>query len=259
MLRDKPKQGELVIATIKKILPYGAFCSLDEYNNMEAFLHVSEIAPRWIKNIHEHIKEGQKVIALVHRVIPDKNQIDLSLKRVTEADKVWKRDQYRKTRRAVRLLELAAKKLRRSPTKFVNEVGGLLEEKFGSVYAGLESLSFDPDNAVKKLEGLSERVVKALLNVARENIKKSNISITRVIQLEVYEPNGIELIKGALLSLEIPEDVKVDINYLGAPKYRFVLETLEYKRAEKVFESILEQLKSNLKGHNYKIEVLNDK
>ena len=54
-----PEPRELIIATVKKVVPYGAFCSLDEYNDIEAFIHVSEIAPRWIKNVHEHVKEGQ--------------------------------------------------------------------------------------------------------------------------------------------------------------------------------------------------------
>ncbi len=258
MIRSKPKHGELVIATIKKILPYGAFCSLDEYNGLEAFLHVSEIAPRWIKNIHEHIKEGQKVIALVHRVIPEKNQIDLSLKRVTEADRVWKRDQYRKSRRAIRLLELTAKKIRRSPTKFVNEIGSMLEETFGSVYAGLEALSFEPEEASKRLE-LPDRVLKALISMAQENIKKPDVSIVRILSLEVYEPQGVELIKGALMSVKTPEDVKLEITYLGAPKYRIRIESKDYKRAEKVFDSILEHIKDFLKDHKYKLDVLNDK
>ena len=60
LITELPDHDELVIAVIKKIMPYGAFCSLPEYGNVEAFLHVSEVAPRWIKNIHEFISEGQK-------------------------------------------------------------------------------------------------------------------------------------------------------------------------------------------------------
>ena len=30
-MADMPEQDELVLVTVKKIMPYGAFCSLDEY------------------------------------------------------------------------------------------------------------------------------------------------------------------------------------------------------------------------------------
>ena len=43
-------------------MPYGAFCTLPEYKDLEAFLHVSEVAPRWIKNIHDFISEGQRYV-----------------------------------------------------------------------------------------------------------------------------------------------------------------------------------------------------
>jgi translation initiation factor 2 subunit 1 len=80
---ELPEENELVMAVIKKILPYGAFCSLPEYNNLEAFLHVSEVAPRWIKNIHEFISEGQKHVVKVHHLDKEKNQVDISIKRVS--------------------------------------------------------------------------------------------------------------------------------------------------------------------------------
>ncbi|MFH1448366.1 MAG: S1 RNA-binding domain-containing protein, partial [Candidatus Micrarchaeota archaeon] len=59
-MMETPEKDELVIATIRKIFPYGAFCSLDEYDNKEAFVHISEVASRWVKNIHEFLKENQK-------------------------------------------------------------------------------------------------------------------------------------------------------------------------------------------------------
>ena len=78
--KKMPEQDEFVIATVKKIFPYGAFCSLDEYGGAEAFIHVSEVAPRWIKNIHEFLKEGQRIVAKVHRFVPEKNLVEISLR-----------------------------------------------------------------------------------------------------------------------------------------------------------------------------------
>ena len=40
----RPEKGELVICTVKRILPHAAFVYLDEYRNLEAMLHVSEVS-----------------------------------------------------------------------------------------------------------------------------------------------------------------------------------------------------------------------
>ena len=84
---ELPEENELVVAVIKKIMPYGAFCVLPEYQDMEAFMHISEVAPRWIKNIHEFISEGQRHVAKVHHIDREKRQVDISLKRVNEEEK----------------------------------------------------------------------------------------------------------------------------------------------------------------------------
>ena len=86
-MAEIPEQDELVLAVIKKIMPYGAFCVLPEYKDAEAFLHVSEVAPRWIKNIHEFISEGQRHVVKIYHIDREKNQIDVSLKRVSEEEK----------------------------------------------------------------------------------------------------------------------------------------------------------------------------
>jgi translation initiation factor 2 subunit 1 len=39
--------GDLVIATIEKVMDYGAYAKLDEYNR-QGFLHISEIKTRFL-------------------------------------------------------------------------------------------------------------------------------------------------------------------------------------------------------------------
>ncbi|MCX8205960.1 MAG: translation initiation factor IF-2 subunit alpha [Candidatus Micrarchaeota archaeon] len=249
-----PKQGELVIATIKKIYPYGAFCTLDEYDGQEAFLHVSEIAPRWIKNIHEHVREGQKVIAQVYRYLPDKNQIDLTIKRVSESDKVWKREQYRRSNRARKLLEIAAKRLKKDKAKFSEEVAPALEKAFGSVYEGLEALSFEPEKARAKLAGLNEKALGALEEIAKENIKRQKVNISKSIRLECFEPDGVERIRAAL-AYSPSGKVNMGIKYTGAPLYKVDIEADDYKAAEKEMAQLLEHIRKTMGKCKHKLEV----
>ena len=257
MSNTLPNEGELVIATIKKIFPYGAFCSLDEYGDAEAFLHVSEIAPRWIKNIHEHVKEGQKIIAKVYRYVPDKNQIDLTLKRVTESERVWKREQYRRNKRGEKLLEIAAKALKKDRVKFSEEMTKEMTDAFGSVYNAFEALSFDTAKAREKLDKVPEKTLKTLETIAKENIKKQRVNISRNLKLECFEPDGVKRIKDVLGSLK-PDKVEMSVKYIGAPIYRIEIESDDYKKAEKELNHILEEIKRGMGKCKYRIEVLSE-
>ena len=82
-----PEIGEFVVVTIIRIMPYGAYAALDEYDDVEGLLHISEISSRWVKNIRDHVRERQKVVLKVLRVDSEKRHIDLSLRRVNEREK----------------------------------------------------------------------------------------------------------------------------------------------------------------------------
>jgi translation initiation factor 2 subunit 1 len=39
-----PEEGEIITATVRQVTGHGVYVTLDEYNNMTAFLHISEVA-----------------------------------------------------------------------------------------------------------------------------------------------------------------------------------------------------------------------
>lgn len=82
-LKQMPESGELVVATIKEVTGHGAYVSLDEYKNMTAFLHISEIATGWIRNIERYVRPKQKTVLKVIRVDKTRVEVDLSLKQVS--------------------------------------------------------------------------------------------------------------------------------------------------------------------------------
>jgi len=98
-VHELPEVGEIVVATISKITAHGAYATLDEYNDIQGFLHASEIAHGWVRNINKFVKSGEKKVLLVKRIKEGREEIDLSLKQVS-------RDQQKKKLIENNLIEL---------------------------------------------------------------------------------------------------------------------------------------------------------
>ncbi len=131
--KEYPEEGEFVVATVKNIHHYGAFLKLDEYPpGKEGFMHISEVASTWVKNIRDYIKEGQKIVAKVIRVDPSKGHIDLSLKRVNQQQRKAKLQEYKRAQKAENLLKMAAEKMGGKDFETAwREVWVPLEEEYG--------------------------------------------------------------------------------------------------------------------------------
>lgn len=237
VIPELPDREELVIAIIRKIMPYGAFCILPEYENQEAFLHVSEVAPRWIKNIHEFISEGQKHVMMVHRVDPERNQIDVSIKRVSDEARRQKLDLVRTEKRAEKLLELSVKTSKSSIK--LDDLRKQIEEQFGDVYSCFKTASETGDDALKSLD-IPKSLKSVIVDIAKKNIKKPTVVVTGLINFVSYSNDGVEQVKKALSIKE----KDVTISYLGAPKYKISIKAADYKKAEKKLSAVVEQIKA---------------
>lgn len=231
-----PAEDELVVATITKVQNYGAFASLDEYPSCEGMIHISELASKWIRNINDYVKVGDRVVLRVLRVDQEKNHIDLSLKSVKGSQRKDTLDKFKKEQRAKKLIELAGGKLKEMDK--VPEIIMALSEKFDSLFDVLEkSLTEDE----KALEGakIPENWKKTILKVAKENIEIPSVTIKANLELVSKAPNGVEVIKGALakaLKNYGKKDVELTIKYLGAPRYRIQVITSNYKTAEQALD-----------------------
>lgn len=231
-----PEENELVLATIRKIMPYGAFCTLPEYGNAEAFLHVSEVASRWIKNIHEFISENKKVVVKVLRVDREKGQIDVSLRRVNEEEKRNKLESIKRGARSDKLLQLALTKSK-DPMK-VPELAAKLEEVHGEAYAALEA-ALEDDEALAQVQ-ISDLLKKEIIDIVRKSIKKAKVSVSAELILKCFGSDGIVHIRKAL-SIDEPD---ATILYLGAPRYKLEVFAADYKEANKKLEKLAEKIRS---------------
>jgi len=239
--REWPRVGELVVATVDRITDYGAYVLLDEYDNKEGLLHISEISSRWVRNIRDWVREGQKVVLRVIRVDPKKGHIDLSLRRVSEYERREKFLEWKRNRRALSLLASAATRLNMPVEKVVKAVWPKLVEEFEDALGGLEVAADEGPEALVEL-GIPDNIAKAVAEVAEERIKKREVKIAGVLTLTSLAPDGVERIKKALVEAEgaCPEGTRARIYIIGAPKYRVEVMADDYKVAEKALRAVVD-------------------
>src|SRR5258708_31670612 len=164
-----PEVGDLVVATVKRVEDYGAYVKLDEFAGIEGLVHISEMATTWVRNIRDHAREGQKLVLKVLRVNPQRNQIDLSLRRVTGREKSEKMLEWKKERKAEAILKSAAEKMNK-PEEDAQAIKHTILEKFGGLYDPLEeAMRKGPEALVKA--GITTEWVTALPEISNTKLR----------------------------------------------------------------------------------------
>ncbi len=69
--------GSVTFVVVQRITPYGAFVALSD--GRSGLIHISEIDRNYVKDVREHLREGDKVEAKVTAIKED-GKIDLSIK-----------------------------------------------------------------------------------------------------------------------------------------------------------------------------------
>lgn len=239
-----PELGDLVVATAKRIESYGAYVTLDEYGNKEGLLHISEISTRWVRNVRNHVREGQKLVLLVHRMDREKGQINLSLKRVGKSEYKEKMEDFKKDQRARTLLSQAAKLLNIPEVEFYKQVEPPLLDKYRDLYDGLEEVTRKGSDILTKL-GISDEIAETLSKLAVEKIKIKMFKAQGVLNVTSQDPKGIIIIREALVKMKKMAKKKkmdVEIYTVGAPKYRVELSADDHKKLDSSLKELVDEV-----------------
>lgn len=239
--KGMPEMNELVICTVKRITPYAAWCDLNEYG-IEGMIHVSEVAGKWVQDIREFVKPNKQYVAKVVKIDGDKRIVNLSLKRMSRADEKEKINEFKRAEHAEKILEQAGKQIGKDLDQAYDEVGYLLQEKFGEISSAFEEARKTPE--VLKEAGLPKKWIDVLGPIIEKSIKEKEIILKAEIDMKNFESDGVERVKSALGELS---KAGMKVIYISAPKYLVEMKTKDPKSDEKKMRDVLESIIANSK------------
>ena len=246
--QELPEIGEIVIATIKKTGDHGAYVSLDEYDDIQGFLHISEIAPGWVRKVTKYVKEGDKKVLLVKKIQANRAEIDLSLKQISKEQRKKKLLDVKRFEKEQGILKNIQDKVKLSSEE-VDDLEEKLLSKYKSVYDAVIDIGTNNINVIDDLE-ISEKIKKTIDELSKK-IKLPTVEIRGILEMTNNKADGIEIIRKILLdAIKESQNQKITILYLGAPKYRLSIVAQDFKTAEKTLKPILEKIEKNTSKQN---------
>ncbi|BDC19757.1 translation initiation factor IF-2 subunit alpha [Acidianus sp. HS-5] len=252
-----PREGDILIATVKQVFDYGSYVTLDEYGNLQAFLPWSEISTRWVKNIHDIVKEGRKIVVKVIRVDRRKGTVDVSLKKVNDDERRKKNAEWKKLQKTDKILELVSQKLGRPEKEAWEQVAWKLESRYGDVYDVLQKAAKEGDKFLRDA-GVPEMWIKPLVDEASKHNEEKRVKESKVVVVKTLNPEGVEKIRSLFgKAIEDGEDTEfvIKIYTIGAPRYRIDVIGTEPKAVTERLNSVVEKLQEIAKDEGVEVSV----
>jgi len=237
-----PSWGELVVCRIGTIHPNSATAELIEYG-LSGMIHVSEVASRWVKDIREFIKENKIVVCRVMRV--DKHHIELSIKRVQRGQAESKLNEYKRESKAEKMLEQAAKGMKKSLEDAYKEVGYKLIDDFGSIAKAFEFAHKNPE--LLKTKGVPKEWADFIIETANRQYEEKTYNVRADLNIVCYQPDGINVIKSVLTKAK---SKGLEIKYISPPKYLVTVQGKKYKELESRVISACEEIVKEISKNN---------
>jgi len=234
-----PQLHEIVIGQISKVLQFGAYCKLPEYNNLEVFIPLREVSFGWIKNIHEHLRTGQNVVCKIIYFDRERHTIDASIKQVTSKEEKDKINSYKLEKRlAAMFKQLAKSTASGNPEALAQQA----VSEFGT-FVNLAKAVMEKSPSLEK-SGLPKKLLDGIAENIKNIMSKRTFKVSYIMTLLNYNTKS-----GASQNRELFSEIKaagVHLTYISSPKYKVVAEGSSFPEAEakiKKIESIIQKSK----------------
>ena len=266
-----PKEGAFIMARVVDIQKQYIYVDLPDYDGLPSeetargMIHISEISSRWVRNIRSIVRIGQRIVLRVVKVVPEKGQIDLSLRRVNSAQKDLIAKEHKYANKFEKLLQFLTETegIDLTLDTAYEKIGWPIKEQFDFYQEAIETLKEEGEELLNELTDIPDHIKDAYLKIVDENVEISTVNIFGKIKLINKSGDGIIKVKEILnkVSNVIDNPVetrKLSLLYLGAPYYRLEIVSKDYLDAESILSDALEVLESSTQKTDSLFEFIRD-
>ena len=160
-----------------------------------------------------------------------------------------------------KLLEYIGKELKLDLKTTYQKIGYKLLDKFSLLAISFNEISIHGSEVIKDLN-FPQKEAEILVKIVQDKIKPIEVSVNATLILQSFSENGIEDIKAALnegQKYAQKNEIKINIVYISAPKYRVEVTAEEYKEAEEELEAINKTISEEIKKRKGTIEIVRKK
>lgn len=248
---ELPNVNDLVIATVTEINDYGVYCSLVEYNDIEAFMSFDEVSRKKRKMLNSLIKEGELIITTVLRVNKEKKHIDISKKRVSIDDIELYTNKYYTSKMFYSMLDNQIKTLNLDPQIVYEEYAWRLVDLYETGYNGLKEYIKNPEK--RHETGANPELCENMYNIACIKFIKNEYTIITYLEIVCFTGYGIDAIKETLIE---GKKFGVDIKNYTAPYYIMTVITENKDDGKKLIDECVNKMKAIIKTHGGELNVV---
>lgn len=265
-----PREGEFVVAKVNQVEDQYVYVDLIDYKGLyseehaRGMIHISEISSRWIKNIRNYVRVGQRVVLRVLRVDPGKGHVDLSLRRVNSAQKENRLKEWKYAVKFENLLQFLTETegVKLTLDDAYELIGFPVLDLFDSYQETVESLKENGEEILSNIANISDEIKNIFSQIVDENVSISTVSISGKIKLSFNSENGIEQIKESLIKAKSVIDSKstrsINVHYIAAPYYRLEIVSKDYLDAENILSDALEVIEQRVNKYQGSFEFIRD-
>ncbi len=235
-----PDENEIVLCKVTKIYPNSVFVDLLEFND-SGMIHISEVSPGRIRNLRDFVSVGRQVVCKVLRINRDRGHIDLSLRRVNSMQRRDKLDEIKQELKAENLIKTLGIKLDRPWKELYGELSRKIFVEYSHLHLCFKDLVSGEVNLVDL--GIDKELADEVKEAVLDKFKPKVISIQGEINIQTYHSDGVDKVKNTLIEIDNISK-KINLFYLGAGRFKLIIEDVDYKPAEKnlkKIESILDK------------------
>lgn len=252
-----PQQGELVIGTVSRVMRHGVTVKLEEYDGVEAFVPLSEISLKWVRNIRDYLREGQRTVFRVVRSSPENLQVDVSLRRVTQKERAEKMAEWNKVMKVSRMLSMLAEKTGVDRTVIDEGLVKPAAERRVDLYSIMEDVAAGDE--LPPWVNLPKEVKDTLIDFCKKEIKKA-VSVSRFM-VKIYAGKaGVDALRRAaeeVIALAKGGE-RLSVNVIGPPRYLLRIEAATPERVEELKQLAISKMSQIISGQGGVVALLEE-